>query len=131
MRAKLVNEGEFTVIELSGYLDYDSHIPLNQSIALMYKENQGMKLIIDLASLEFVGSSGVSTFVKSLAPFNKMQMKPFYVGVKSEFLRLFKAFDEGTAFEISDSKEVARQTVSSRFLEWQNVPTPVGSKRTH
>jgi anti-sigma B factor antagonist len=127
MKATLSNEGDVTIIEISGYLDFGSAIPLKQSIEKLYKTNQHIKLVIDLRALEFVGSTGVSTFVKGLSSFNKMKIKPQYFGVKSEFQKLFKTFDDGQPFDVMDSKENALNAALERYHQWQ-IANP---KSTH
>jgi anti-anti-sigma factor len=113
MKATIKQEGELTIIEIKGYLDYESAYPLKDSIHEIYKQNANSKLIFDLKGLEFVGSTGVSSFVKTLKVFNKMRQKPCYYGVKSEFLTLFKAFEEQTnPFTVLNS---INQTVKSAF----------------
>ena len=113
MKATIKQEGELTIIEIKGYLDYESAFPLKDSIQEIYKSNANSKLVFDLKGLEFVGSTGVSSFVKTLRVFNKMRMKPCYYGVKSEFLTLFKAFEEQSdPFTVLNS---VNQTVKSAF----------------
>ncbi len=118
MKTTVMREGDVTFIELSGFIDYESALPLKQSIQSVYKLNPQSKLVFNLAKLEFVGSSGVSNFVKLLAPFNGQNIKPSYFGVKSEFLKLFRAFEE-IPFEILASREHAVASSLQRYREWE------------
>lgn len=129
MKARLTHEGGIAILEISGYLDFDSAFPIKQSLERLYNANQNIKLVIDLRSLEFVGSTGVSSFVKSLTSFNKMKIKPHYFGVKSEFVKLFKAFEEELPFEVVDNKESALKASLDRFNQWQ-IQNP-RSTQTH
>jgi anti-anti-sigma factor len=94
MKANLRKDGDLTIIEIKGYLDYESAYPLKNSLQEIYSRDENSRIVFDLKGLEFVGSTGVSTFVKTLKVFNKMRMKPCYCNVKSEFLTLFKAYEE-------------------------------------
>src|SRR5690606_21091001 len=129
MKAKVHQDGEVTVVEISGYLDFESAAPLRHSIDVLYQKNRNAKVVIDLKGLEFVGSSGVSSFVKSLRVFNNMKNKPCYCGVKSEFLRLFRAFEETDPFEVLEDKETARAAAVDRYNLWQM--TTKRSRATH
>ena len=62
--------------------------------------------------------------------FNKMRMKPCYYGVKSEFLTLFKAFEEqGDPFTVLNS---INQTVKSAFDQHTLAMAEIEiSKATH
>lgn len=129
MKTKVTNQDACTVVELSGYLDFETANPFARSIEDIYKTDKGARILIDLSQLEFVGSSGISSFVKSLRAFNKLKMKPTYFGMKSEFLRLFRAFEEDTPFEIVENAQTARDNALIRYQEWQ-IKT-LRSKRTH
>lgn len=129
MKTRITTEGEVTVVELSGYLDFESARPIKDSIDVVYKANQNAQVVIDLRALEFVGSSGVSTFVKSMRVFNTLRMKPCYFGVKNEFVRLFRAFAEEEPFEVMDNKDAAKTASLARWNRWQM--TTERSKATH
>lgn len=129
MKSKISQTGEFTLIEISGYLDFENANPVAQSIEVLYKDNKNAKVIIDLSGLEFVGSSGISNFVKSLRSFNRLRMKPAYCGMKSEFVRLFRAFEEGNPFDIWPEMALAKDSAIKRYAEWE--AKTLRSKRTH
>ncbi len=129
MKTAIKNDGEFTILEISGYLDFENCRPIAESIGELYAKNQGSKVLVDLASLEFVGSSGISSFVKSLKIFNKMKIKPVYFGVKSEFIKLFRLFEGAEPFEITETVDAAKSAALARFQIWQG--TRIISKETH
>jgi len=129
MKSKISRSTGLTVVELSGYLSFESTVPLTETMDAIFKENKDAQVIVDLKNLEFVGSSGVSTFVKTLRSYNTLKMKPFYFGVKSEFLRLFRAFEEDKTFEVMESRAAAEQAAVSRYEQWE-INT-LRSKKTH
>ncbi len=129
MKTKIVHQGDLTIVELSGYLDFETAHPVAQSIQSLYTTNTGAKVLIDMSGLEFVGSSGIASFVKNLRVFNKLKMKPAYFGVKSEFLKLFRVFEEQQPFEVLDDRDSAATAALLRFEEWQTKA--LRSKRTH
>jgi len=129
MKSNIRHEGDLTIVELSGYLDFESSSPLKNSIGNIYNSNNSAQIIIDLHELEFVGSSGVSSFVKAMKIFNRLKMKPFYYGVKSEFVRLFRAFEEDTPFDVRENKEAAVLASLERYKLWEMET--LRSKSTH
>ncbi len=129
MKTKITNQGDLTVIELTGYLDFETAQPIAQSIEGLYKGNKQAKVIVDMSGLEFVGSSGLANFVKNLRVFNKLKMKPAYFGVKSEFIKLFRVFEEHHPFEVVEDREAASAAALVRFEEWQ--ARTLRSSRTH
>jgi len=129
MKTKITNQGDLMIVELSGYLDFETAHPIAQSIEVLYKDNKQAKVIIDMSALEFVGSSGLANFVKNLRVFNKLKMKPAYFGVKSEFIKLFRVFEEHHPFEVVEDREAAASAALARFEEWQ--ARTLRSARTH
>ncbi len=64
-------------------------------------------ILINLENLEFVGSSGISSFVQALKEFNlSAPSRPTYCNVKSEFKRIIRAFDEESLFEIEEGRRI-------------------------
>lgn len=93
--------GNFVIIELGGYLDFETANQLGEQFAILFR-NSNSKVIFDFYELQFVGSSGVSNFVKMLCRFNRIPNKPQYVGVSREFMKLFRAFEADAPFEVRE-----------------------------
>jgi anti-anti-sigma factor len=105
-----------TLLELSGYLDFESSRPVAEQIESVYLNNNQARILIDMSELEFIGSSGISNFVKGLRVFNRFHMRPSYVGVKQEFQKLFKIFEEKNSFEVFEEKEHAVKNLEEKSL---------------
>ncbi len=129
MKSKIVNDGEFTIVEFSGYLDFEAANPACDTISKIYKENNSAKVIINLRSLNFVGSSGISSFVKSLRDFNHREVKPSYYGVRPEFLKMFRLFEDAEPFHVVDTAEDAKVCALERYNQWQ--ANTLRSRRNH
>lgn len=131
MKTRIKKEGNTTIVTLEGKLDFETHLPLRESLAQLIGEEKSYKtvgvharssedtstsaneisseerkdqtpkkIIFNLEKLEFVGSSGITSFVQTLKDFNSVApSKPVYTNVKSEFKRVIKAFDETNQFE--------------------------------
>ncbi|MCC7440824.1 MAG: STAS domain-containing protein [Bdellovibrionales bacterium] len=117
MRAKITRNGDTAVIRMDGRLDVEVQEPLREKLHQLVRshiassDSPPKKYIFDLEHLEFVGSSGISTFVQTLRDFNSASViRPRYANVKSEFQKIIKAFDEEEAFEFFDTLESARRS---------------------
>lgn len=128
-KSKIHSTEEFMIVKLSGYLDFGAANPVIQTLKQIYTENKQAKVLIDLAELEFVGSAGVSSFVKMMRHFNTRKVKPSYYGVKSEFVRLFRLFEEAEPFDVNADEHTAREAARTRFDRWQ--ARTLRSKSTH
>jgi anti-sigma B factor antagonist len=129
MKSKITNDDGITLVELSGYLDFESARPFAETITRLYEDDRHAKVVISLQGLEFVGSSGISSFVKAMKSFNIQSTKPAYCGVKAEFQRLFRLFEDAEPFAIFSNSQEARVSALLRFNEWQAAQER--SKATH
>lgn len=107
MKTQIRNVDGTTIVELSGYIDYETMGPLTQHLEDLYKKEPTARVVINLRGLNFVGSSGISSFVKALRMFNRKNSKPSYCGMKSEFRRMFRLFEDQGAFDIFEDEDTA------------------------
>ena len=116
MKTHIKKNGDTMVVSMDGKLDFELQEPLKQHLKKV-SENAAKsdivptKIIFNLEGLEFVGSSGISTFVQTLKEFNQRSpSKPVYCNVKSEFRRVMKAFDEEGTFDFYENEERAKKS---------------------
>lgn len=106
LRASLLNQGEVTVIALEGKLDIESQDVLRENILSLTK--QGRKVVVDMEGLHFVGSSGITMFIRSLYEFQERGLTvPKLCNVKSEFRKIISAYDSNQDFSIHETRESA------------------------
>ena len=92
---------------MDGKLDFETHIPFREDLSRIIRnaksDSTPSKIIFNFERLEFVGSSGISSFVQTLKEFNAVSpSRPQYHNVRSEFKRVIKAFDEEALFDFFD-----------------------------
>jgi anti-anti-sigma factor len=106
LRASLVNQGEITVIALEGKLDFENQDVLKESILNLTR--QGKRVIVDMEGLNFVGSSGITHFIRSLYELQERGLAvPHLCNVKSEFRKIISAYDVNRDFAIHETRELA------------------------
>ncbi len=127
MKTEIKRIGDTIIVSMGGTLDFETSVPLREELGRVIRQTQrysngtgassgaqgpgDLKIIFNLEDLEFVGSSGISSFVQALREFNAAApSRPRYCNVKSEFKRVIKAFDEEQAFEFFDNEERARKS---------------------
>jgi anti-anti-sigma regulatory factor len=82
-------------------------LPTTQPTTAAPPAPRAPQIIFNLENLEFVGSSGISSFVQALKEFNlQAPSRPIYCNVKSEFKRIIKAFDEEAIFDIEEGRRI-------------------------
>ncbi len=114
MKTEIKKAGNTIVVSMDGKLDFESSTPFKESLTKISRQAKTdsvpKKIIFDLQGLEFVGSSGISSFVAALKEFNaQAPSKPIYCNVKNEFKRVIKAFDEEDGFEFMEADVSSRK----------------------
>jgi anti-anti-sigma factor len=116
MKARIKNTNESIIISLDGKVDYESQDEVCNLINRTVSQNQSRtdqtakKIILNMKELEFVGSSGITQFVQSLKAIHQQtDIVPKYCGVRSEFKKIMKAFDETNEFDFYDDEGLSKK----------------------
>lgn len=81
------------VIHLYGDLSLEGQKKLHNEICEIRRKHPHSKITLDLNSLDFVGSSSITTFVELLKNWHEQEPHKFRVdNIKNEFLRLFEIY---------------------------------------
>jgi anti-anti-sigma factor len=115
MKTLIKKNGDTVVVNLDGRLDFETNIPFREDLEKLIDDSNmssaPTKFIFNMENLEFVGSSGISSFVQTLKDFSEVTpTKPRYCNVRSEFRQIFKAFDENEVFEFFESEDRAKKS---------------------
>lgn len=138
MQAKVSENGEVTIIHLTGQVNYESVDPFRETCRQYF---QGKKVIFNLKDLSFVGSTGITTFIETIE--DVVQSSPEDVKlcqVGSEFKKMIMAreingleiYDEQkqAEFSFSEVTEVVRPSVVDDMLvSTPEVASPVSGER--
>lgn len=118
MKARIKSSGNTIVLYLDGKIDYETQDDVCQVISRTLAKNNGKpgtdsvakNIVVNFQGLEFVGSTGITQFVQSLkAIHSETDVTPKYCGVRSEFQKIMKAFDEGNEFDFFDDEALTRK----------------------
>jgi len=113
MKARIRNTDESVIISIDGKIDYETQdevCGLINRILSNQKNTPSRNIILNFQGLEFVGSSGITQFVQSLKALHQQtDVVPKYCGVRSEFRKIMKAFDEENEFDFYDDEALLRK----------------------
>jgi anti-sigma B factor antagonist len=84
--------GNYT-IQMRGNLNYENNDYLSAEVKTLLFKNPDSKITLDLYFLDFVGSSGISNFVRFVNELNQPSVRVFLSNVKSEFIKVFKLYE--------------------------------------
>lgn len=114
MKTLVSKKGDTLIVRMNGKLNYETCHPLRENLGRIvknYTDAVPLKIIFNLEDLDFVGSSGISSFLNTLREFNLTHdIKPRYCHVKNEFRKILDsmAFDE--KFDLYDSEDRAQKS---------------------
>ena len=124
MKARIKSSDDAIILYLDGKVDYETQDDvcdfINRTLAKSVHaparatpvgtDETPRKVILNLQNLEFVGSSGITQFVQSLkAIHHETHVTPKYCGVRSEFQKIMKAFDDQNEFEFFDDEALSKR----------------------
>jgi anti-anti-sigma factor len=114
MKARINSNPESIIISLDGKIDYETQDEvceiINNAIARNKKDQVAKNIIVNFKGLEFVGSCGITQFVQNLKAIHEdTSTAPKYCGVRSEFQKIIKAFDEENEFDFYDDATLSRR----------------------
>jgi len=111
MKAQLRQKGKITILALDGHTEYQNSEEFRTNLIKIYEKHGADNIVIDLAGLDFVGSSGIRNFVDALKEVNQINSKkPVLCGVKSEFRKIFHVMAKDT-LNIFESEDKAIETL--------------------
>ena len=114
MKAKIKQNSDILVLSLEGKIDYESQDDacalINKTIEKNKTDEVPKKILVSMKELQFVGSAGITHFVEQLKKIHETtDVTPKYIGVKSEFQKIMKAFDAENEFEFFDDEKLNRR----------------------
>lgn len=105
LRASITNQGNIAIIALEGKMDFESQDILRENITTLMRS--GKQVVIDLDKLSFIGSSGITLFIRSMFDLQAKGLTPQFCNAKSEMRQIISAFDEAKEGRIHSSREDA------------------------
>jgi anti-anti-sigma factor len=114
MKAKIKQNNDQIILTLEGRIDYetqdDACAVINKTIEKNKTDETPKKILVSMKDLQFVGSAGITHFVEQLKRIHdETAVTPKYIGVKSEFQKIIKAFDDENEFEFFDDENLTRR----------------------
>ncbi len=125
MKAIVTNKRGITIVSFEGHLTFSHTTKLKETLQELYERKKNKKVAFNFEKLEFVGSSGIKSFIKMLKEFNKDTQKPRFYGLSLEYQRLFKAFEGRTPFFIFNDEHEALKS-----YRWTSNKRWIATKRT-
>ncbi len=112
-------------IHMNGKLSICNSEQFEDELRNIMGENPTSLITLNLNSLDFVGSSGISPFINSVKRLNMVKDQIRLSNVKSEFLKVFKLFDLKSLEDIiidfdNDETDNLSQQYANRRATYEN-----------
>lgn len=129
MKTNVRKNGDTLIVSMSGRLSFETQDRIRddllQLIGKQKTDSVAKRVIFDFKGLEFVGSSGISSFVHTLRQVHStLSERPRYCHVGSEFRKIMKAFDDSNGFEFFETQEKAIRSFDDVAEDSPIVPEP-------
>lgn len=94
MRARVRTDATGNIIvHMEGGMNFENIVPLKAELTNLTTAHPTSTITIDMTSLDFVGSSGISIFVDTVKLLNKSKDQIKLSNVSSEFMKVFKLYN--------------------------------------
>jgi len=105
MKAKVLRDAQGNiVVHMQGDLNYEYSLPLRQELQNLAIKHPNANIKIDLAAIDFIGSSGICHFVETLKMIKETNNRVVSLGnVTEEFLRVFRLYGLDETQHIADA----------------------------
>lgn len=104
MEAKMKQNGEIAIVTINGPLDIEKTQPFHD---VCERHMAGRKVVFDLQNTNFVGSTGIQSFIETLKMMSQRSDAGVrLIGLKSEFRRIFSS-TEIRGLEIHETEQDA------------------------
>ncbi len=87
-----VTDRPYTTVSLEGDLSYEKITYLQKYFAQFFQEGSSGRLILNLAELDFVGSSGIGTLVTLINEYNQGHVRIVITKAQTEFVKVFQLY---------------------------------------
>lgn len=92
LKAQVTTTGDVTVMEVAGKLNHESQKMLQDNIEQLMRD--GKQVVLDIEGLDFVGSSGITSFFRNLKETGERTgVRPRFCNVSLEFKRIMDAYN--------------------------------------
>ena len=88
LKADILEKENLAIVSIEGKLSYENQEQLCLRISNLL--NHGKEVVVDMAGLDFVGSSGITSFLLAL---KKEERLPKFCNVSMEFQRIMAAYN--------------------------------------
>lgn len=120
MRANVLRDalGNITV-HIEGDLDYEYSLPFREQLTDLTAANPHSAITIDMAAVNFVGSSGIGHFVETITSINdrkKGHNKLKVANTSDQFIRVFKLYTLSEAQVFWDEEHEQEESVAEQMI---------------
>ena len=101
-------------IHMEGSLHYHSGHIFQKQLEDLISKNPHSTITLNLHNLDFVGSSGIGFFAKTIKAASDQHKKIKISNVKSEFLKVFKLFDLDMGNILTEEPEIKQEAIKTQ-----------------
>ncbi|NBX75519.1 MAG: anti-sigma factor antagonist [Proteobacteria bacterium] len=125
-------EGNTVIFNLEGHLDFETITQFEHSCRRLLAKDAQPRIVVNMETLRFVGSSGISQFVEVLKTINHRDCRPKLVSVSSEFEKILRALEtKRNPFDIFESETQGLLAFDAPQATPDEAPAPKMKKKAN
>jgi anti-sigma B factor antagonist len=113
MKIQLTSQGDIQVLELSGELDYHSSPELREKLTELTVK-QAPKILVNLAGVDYMDSSGIATFVEAFQKAKRYQGRLILAALTATVRGVFEIAKLDSIFEIASTVAEAEKCLGAK-----------------
>lgn len=113
MKINSKNQGDVQILELEGELDYHSSPELREKLGELTAK-QASKILVDLAGVDYMDSSGIATFVEAFQKAKRYQGRLILAALTSTVRGVFEIAKLDSIFEITSTVTEAVECLGAK-----------------
>lgn len=113
MKIQTATQGDISVLELSGELDYHSSPELREKLTELIGK-QAPKILVDLGGVDYMDSSGIATFVEAFQKAKRYQGRLVLAALTTAVRGVFEIAKLDSIFELAPTVAEATKSLGAR-----------------
>ena len=113
MKINSKNQGDIRILELEGELDYHSSPELREKLGELTAKQES-KILVDLAGVDYMDSSGIATFVEACQKSKRYKGRLILASLTTTVRGVFEIAKLDSIFEITATVAEAEERLGAK-----------------
>lgn len=114
------------IVHMQGDLSHESTLLLHKGLKEILKTNSNVEVILNMQNIDFVGSSGIGQFAKTLKVLNQEKFRVKIKNVRPEFIKAFQLYELSKEDLVNLIEDFEQDDIEIKSTNHFRATTPSG-----